>query len=615
MKHAIFPARLRKRLTPAARWLPLFLGGMLALVLVLGLAACSSIEIAVDAGDNLAASPAAPTPTGAPLTPAPLPGPSMEITPQLGTIGTIITATGAGWLPDTAITLNVFDPRTPDVPIATYPLTAADDTGRFTVTVAIPDDAPWTDLQAILLSASSYLTPTETSPQVPFVFLGETVEPAPTPTSTPTSTPAPIPPATPACTIAIVTTTGLNIRSGPSTDYPVIAGIAWGDAVTVLGQSSGGAWIFIRTNDGTQGWITRSLTDFDFNCVVVIIPAPPPPPTLPPPPPTARPQPTAIPILPFQSWLGEYYANPSLIAPPVMTRIDPAIDFNWGYGPPAPGLPSQNYSVGWSGVWSFAAGAYRFHAVVDDGVQVFVDGVRVIDAWNNGSQREVVGDIWLWGGQHTIVVYYYQAAGTAYIRVWWEQWQPPPPTPISFPDWKGEYYANQHLSGDPALVRNDPTINFNWGTGGPGGGVPGEHFSARWSRSVDFAASFYQFNARSDDGIRAWVDGNLIIDQWHDSPGNIVYTSQLWLSGSHWLVVEYYQNYGQALVDYWWFAVPPPPTNTFTPLPTATRTPTATLTPTPTTTRTSTPTSTVTRTSTPTATRTATLTVPRPPAP
>ena len=502
----------------------------------------------------------------------------MEITPQLGTVGTVVTATGAGWLPETAITLNVFDPRTPDVPVATYPLTAADDTGSFTVTIAIPDDAPWIELPAILLSASASLTPTQTSPQVPFVFIGETGEPTATPTSTPTSTPTPIPAVTPACTIAIVTTTGLNIRSGPSTDYPVIAGIGWGDAVTVIGQSSGGAWIFIRTSDGTQGWITRSLTDFDFNCVVVIIPAPPPPPTIPPPPtPTARPQPTAIPIPPFQSWLGEYYSNPSLIAPPTLVRIDPAIDFNWGYGPPAPGLPSQYYSVGWSGVWSFASGTYRFHAVVDDGVQVFVDGVRVIDAWNNGSQREVVGDIWLWGGQHTVVVYYYQAAGTAYIRVWWEQWQPPPPTPITFPDWKGEYYANQSMSGDPAFVRNDPTINFNWGTGGPGGGVPGEHFSARWSRSVDFGANFYQFNARSDDGIRAWVDGNLIIDQWHDSPGNIVYTSQLWLSGSHWLVVEYYQNYGQALVDHWWFAVPPPPTNTFTPPPTATLTPTARL--------------------------------------
>ena len=100
--------------------------------------------------------------------------------------------------------------------------------------------------------------------------------------------------------------------------------------------------------------------------------------------------------------------------------------------------------------------------------------------------------------------------------------------------------------------------------------MPGEHFSARWSRSVDFGANTYQFNARSDDGIRVWVDGNLIIDQWHDSPGNIVYTSQLWLSGARWLVVEYYQNYGEALVDFWWYAVPPPPTSTFTPTPTAT---------------------------------------------
>ena len=83
---------------------------MFALVLVLGLAGCSSIEIAVDASDNLAASPAAPAPTNTPLPPTLLPGPSMEITPQLGTIGTVVTATGVGWLPDTAITLNVFDP-------------------------------------------------------------------------------------------------------------------------------------------------------------------------------------------------------------------------------------------------------------------------------------------------------------------------------------------------------------------------------------------------------------------------------------------------------------------------------------------------------------------------
>ena len=615
MKQAIFLARLQGGQVRAAHWMPVLLGGMLALTLALSLSGCISVEQSVDAAGNVVTGPWVPPQIGATDTPQPpalLLGPSMEITPQLGTIITIITATGAGWLPDTVIMLNVFDPRTPDVPVATYPLTAADDTGSFTVTIAIPDDAPWIDLQAILLSASASLTPTETSPQVPFVFIGETVEPTATPTSTPTSTPIPIPPATPACTIAIVTTTGLNIRSGPSTDYPVIAGITWGDSVAVLGQSSGGAWIFVRTNDGTQGWITRSLTDFGFDCLVVIIPAPPPPPTIPPPTPTARPQPTPIPILPFQSWLGEYYANPSLIAPPTLVRIDRAIDFNWGYGPPVPGLPSQFYSVGWSGVWPFAAGTYRFHAVVDDGVQVFVDGVRVIDDWNNGSQREVIGDIWLWGGQHTVVVYYFQAAGTASIHVWWEQWQPPAPTPITFPDWKGEYYANQQLSGDPALVRNDPTINFNWGTGGPGGGVPDEHFSVRWSRSVNFAANYYQFNARSDDGIRAWVDGNLIIDQWHDSPGNIVYTSQLWLSGAHWLVVEYYQNYGQALVDYWWFAVPPPPTSTFTPLPTATWTPTTT--PTATATRTWTPTatrtltSTSTRTSTPTGTLTSTPT-------
>ena len=269
MRQAIFLARLRGRLAPAARWLPVFLGGMLALALVLSLSGCISIELPVDAAGNTAASPSAPAQTGAtdtpqpdtsPPPPIPLPGPSMEITPQLGTIGTVITATGAGWLPDEAITLNVFDPRTPQVPVATYPLTAADDTGSFTVTIAIPADAPWIDLQAVLLSASASLTPTETSPQVPFVFVGESTEPTATPTSTPTSTPTPIP----ACHA------GLHHRhrdhNGPQHPLRPEYGLS-GDRGPGLGRFRGGARpeqrgsLDLRAHERWHAGLDHSLAD------------------------------------------------------------------------------------------------------------------------------------------------------------------------------------------------------------------------------------------------------------------------------------------------------------------------------------------------------------------
>ena len=134
------------------------------------------------------------------------------------------------------------------------------------------------------------------------------------------------------------------------------------------------------------------------------------------------------------------------------------------------------------------------------------------------------------------------------------------PNADQLPHWKGEYYANQQLSGDPNFVRNDSANNFNWGTGGPGVACPANISPPAVGAARSTSPRTFTSSMRDpDDGIRAWVDGNLIIDQWHDSPGNIVYTSQLWLSGAHWLVVEYYQNYGTPWLTTWWFAVPPPP--------------------------------------------------------
>jgi hypothetical protein len=53
-------------------------------------------------------------------------------------------------------------------------------------------------------------------------------------------------------------------------------------------------------------------------------------------------------------------------------------------------------------------------------------------------------------------------------------------------DWRGEYYANADLIGEPALVRRDAAINFDWGTAAPRPGIPADGFSVRWTRSLVF---------------------------------------------------------------------------------------------------------------------------------
>ena len=73
----------------------------------------------------------------------------------------------------------------------------------------------------------------------------------------------------------------------------------------------------------------------------------------------------------------------------------------------------------------------------------------------------------------------------------------------------------------------------------------------RWARTIDFSSGDYRFFTRSDDGIRVYVDGHRIIDEWRDMGGNTTYTADRYLSG-HKQVVEYYQHTGPAFVYFWW---------------------------------------------------------------
>ncbi len=115
------------------------------------------------------------------------------------------------------------------------------------------------------------------------------------------------------------------------------------------------------------------------------------------------------------------------------------------------------------------------------------------------------------------------------------------PTP-NITDWRGEYYGNTDLQGAPLVVRNDTEINFNWGLGSPDPAVPADNFSARWTRTLDFASGTYRFSVQADDGVRVFVDNNLIIDQWHSATLQ-TYTADVNLTaGSHALRVEYYEG-------------------------------------------------------------------------
>ena len=125
------------------------------------------------------------------------------------------------------------------------------------------------------------------------------------------------------------------------------------------------------------------------------------------------------------------------------------------------------------------------------------------------------------------------------------------PTPVPTPDLpptadrRGEYYANPQLVPPLQFQQNVGEINFQWGTGSPNPSIPNDGFSARFDRTFDFGYGYYRFAAQSDDGVRVYLDDQLIIDEWHGATQS-VYSVGRTLSGRHVVKVEYYEVSGDA---------------------------------------------------------------------
>ena len=279
---------------------------------------------------------------------------------------------------------------------------------------------------------------------------------------------------------------------------------------------------------------------------------------------TITPMPTPTPLI-ITDWRGDYWNNPTQSGPPALTRNDLVIFFNWGEGRADSSLGVDHFSARWQRTLNFDAGIYRFNIEVDDGFRLYIDNVLILDEWEEGAARTYTVDVPLSTGLHTIQVDYFERTGVALMRFWWERNE-------SFSGWKGEYFGNRELQGNPALVRDDPQIDFNWGEGGPAANLPTDHFSARWQRRVTFDAGAYSFFVRIDDGARVFLDSQLILDSWEDGGDRTISVDVNLPSGQRALVVEYYESSGLARVSFWWQLVPTP-----TPTPTDTATPTATV--------------------------------------
>jgi hypothetical protein len=123
----------------------------------------------------------------------------------------------------------------------------------------------------------------------------------------------------------------------------------------------------------------------------------------------------------FSEWRGQYWSNREFKGSPALTRNDKEINFDWGAGSPAVGIPSNDFSARWTREVNFNQGTYRFNLRADDGVRFWIGDDRVIDEWhaNSGSQTYQVEATL--SGKERLKVEYYERSGDARVRLWWER--------------------------------------------------------------------------------------------------------------------------------------------------------------------------------------------------
>src|SRR5208283_4867159 len=97
---------------------------------------------------------------------------------------------------------------------------------------------------------------------------------------------------------------------------------------------------------------------------------------------------------------------------------------------------------------------------------------------------------------------------------------------------------------DTAFVRTDTNVDFSWDGASPGGSLPGSHFSVLWTGAIQPRyTEGYTFHLTASDGCRLWVNGQLLIDKWHDDI-NTDTTGSISLTGGQQypVTIEYYDN-------------------------------------------------------------------------
>jgi hypothetical protein len=125
-------------------------------------------------------------------------------------------------------------------------------------------------------------------------------------------------------------------------------------------------------------------------------------------------------VAPTGDGLSATYYNNINFTGTTVTRIDPAVNFDWNKSGPASTIQADTFSARWTGFVQPQYGeTYTFITNTDDGVRLWVNGVQIINRWVN-TPGISTGTIALTGGvKYSITMEYYENKNRAKAILSW----------------------------------------------------------------------------------------------------------------------------------------------------------------------------------------------------
>ncbi len=268
-----------------------------------------------------------------------------------------------------------------------------------------------------------------------------------------------------------------------------------------------------------------------------------------------------------------------------ITRLEPTVDFNWGQGAPDGNgyINADNYSVIWDGWLSpSTSGNYVFRLDADDKARVLIDtGGGLQQILENGWDTPPTGGYKLSSpialtipasatDRYPIRVEFVETTGAAKCMF---HWQINGGSFVSIPaaniytdntgstiSWNAAYYNNPSFTPPVTRTQTAWAVNYgnggDWLTGSPDPSIFHNYWSAKWTGQIlpKYTQTYY-FVTRADEGVKLWIDHQLIVDRW---PGGLVTDStgsiNLQAGVFYDITMEYYDNTWNAEAHLSWYS-------------------------------------------------------------